>query len=171
MRSRSAAIPQYLKSGRLAMFFLIFNVPYAPVVFSVAGYCGLLVRCGAWCIFFGWHLVRIVYLDRYVMLPWKHAMVHLLYFWEFLIDFFGRLRRWINWVLTISHLNMEFFVFCGALETFTVFSRSHYLSLSRDRWIRSTLSYPISWRSILIASSSFGLGPSEVTIGLISALP
>jgi hypothetical protein len=44
MRSRPAAIPQYLKSGRLAMFFLIFYVLLVPVVFSVAGYCGLLVR-------------------------------------------------------------------------------------------------------------------------------
>jgi hypothetical protein len=50
MRSRPAAIPQYLKSGQLAMFFLIFYVLYVPV--SVAGYCGLLVRCGAWCIFY-----------------------------------------------------------------------------------------------------------------------
>jgi hypothetical protein len=47
MRSRPAAIPQYLKSGRLAMFFLIFYVLFVPVLFSVAGYCGLLVRCGA----------------------------------------------------------------------------------------------------------------------------
>jgi hypothetical protein len=52
MKSRPAAIPQYLKSGGLAMFFLIFCVLFVPVVFSVAGYCGLLVRCGAWCIFF-----------------------------------------------------------------------------------------------------------------------
>jgi hypothetical protein len=35
MRSRPAAIPQYLKSGRLAMFFLIFCVLFVPVVFSV----------------------------------------------------------------------------------------------------------------------------------------
>jgi hypothetical protein len=32
--------------------FLIFCVLFMSVVFSVAAYCGLLVRCGAWCIFF-----------------------------------------------------------------------------------------------------------------------
>jgi hypothetical protein len=47
MRSRPASILQYLKSGRLAMFFLIFCVLFVPVVYSVAGYCGLRVRCGA----------------------------------------------------------------------------------------------------------------------------
>jgi hypothetical protein len=47
MRSRPAAIPQYLKSGRLAKFFLIFYVLFVPVEFSVTGYCGLRVRCGA----------------------------------------------------------------------------------------------------------------------------
>jgi hypothetical protein len=35
MRSRPATIPQYLKSGRLAMFFLIFYVLFVPVVFLV----------------------------------------------------------------------------------------------------------------------------------------
>jgi hypothetical protein len=43
MRSRPAAIPQYLKSGRLAMFFLIFYVLFVPEVFSVAGYCGVVL--------------------------------------------------------------------------------------------------------------------------------
>jgi hypothetical protein len=77
----SSGEPRYLKSGQLASFFWVVCLLLLTVVLWGAGFRGFRVWCDVCCIFGGWHLVRMICLDRRVMLHWKNIMVHLLSFW------------------------------------------------------------------------------------------
>jgi hypothetical protein len=72
-----------LKSGQLASFFWIVCFLLLIEVFEERIFVGFesSVIFFFFCIFGGWHLVRMICLDRRVVLHWKHTMVHLLSFW------------------------------------------------------------------------------------------
>jgi hypothetical protein len=59
----------------------------------------------------------------------------------------------LSWEGNIAQLIEKHTAIYGTWRFITVFTRAHHWSLSRNRWIQSTISHPISLRSILILSS------------------
>jgi hypothetical protein len=55
-------------------------------------------------------------------------------------------------------LLVKFPAFCGTWSFITISTRACHMFLSWDRWIQSTPSHHISWRSVLILFSHVSLG-------------
>jgi hypothetical protein len=66
---------------------------------------------------------------------------------------------WLRFeMVLLSQLAKKLPAFYGARRCITVCARARHLSLSRGRWIQSTLSHPPCLRSILIVSSHLPIG-------------
>ena len=91
----------------------------------------------------------ITYLFTYLL---THSLTHILTPWS----------RTLLEKLTGFQLVKKFPSFYGTRKFFTALTSACHLSLSWAISIQSTLSYPTSWRSILILSSNLGLGHPSV---------